>query len=484
MEPSRKRSTNDHQWLNLPLNKVFSGITVTVLIFLCIVLVLGIRQYLLYAHCRQAVAAGDQLLFHFTAINTHLTTSLVTKEPVNLQSLNRELQGLEREVEELGRDILVPEGLKATLPSRTDLVGLEVRLRTIQDRGYDKAEQTAQMVATLSALNIGLQQFRFHMSDHNQQVLLGLYQIIAGALGLIVALSCTLLFLLNRRLAAPILHLCRLTGTDEHVCSMQELTEKISGLLAVGAQHAQPCQLAEGGQDSDRIRRHARQCRYAVMGYVSGELASEMTNLINGVINYTQTLIDVEDQGTDQDRRKALHASLLKEEKKVSRLIAGIHLICHWQPSRSETVSLDSLFSMLQLLLDKPMRTESITLTVPENCRHEVRVPPGDLWLVLLTLVQSGRQALNRTFPGRSADKSMSVECITTAQHSHQLRIDFTNSAQAWAEETVDGENNPVWPSFSFCTQLMHLHQASLTPVPASPEKRLQLVLPCRITTA
>ncbi|MCU0600878.1 MAG: hypothetical protein MUE70_16645, partial [Desulfobacterales bacterium] len=84
------------------------AITTAVLVFLTLVLVLGIRQYLLYDQCQQAVTDADRLLFQFTSIKDHLNESLILGEDINLHTLNGELQHLEKEVEGLKGNILVP----------------------------------------------------------------------------------------------------------------------------------------------------------------------------------------------------------------------------------------------------------------------------------------------------------------------------------------------------------------------------------------
>ena len=67
-------------WIGLPLNRLFAAITAVVLACLLLVIALGVRQYLLYHRCQQAVAASDRLLFQFTAIKGHLNESLVLGE--------------------------------------------------------------------------------------------------------------------------------------------------------------------------------------------------------------------------------------------------------------------------------------------------------------------------------------------------------------------------------------------------------------------
>jgi hypothetical protein len=466
-------------WASWPLNRIFFGITVTVLVFLALVLALSVRQYLLYQQCRQAVATGDRLLFQFTAIKDHLGESLILGEDVNLHAFNGELQNLEKEIEGLTGNILVPEGMKGALPSRVDLVGLEVRLRSIQDQRADKTKETVELARSLNGINISLQQFRFHLTDYTQTILLGLHKIIAGALGLIVALTCTLLFMLNRHLAAPILDLCRLAassagegGDSEPECSLQTLigriTRQLAGQRVPGESHPSAPEL---------LQREAARYRYAVTGCIGAELASELTNSINGVINYTQTLVDIDQQGGDRQQATHLYQALIKEVGKTADLVVTLQRIGQWQSAPNSSVSLQKLFGMLAQVLDKPLRAESIVLSLPVDCPYEVPVTAGDIWLVLLTLIHQGRCALNRTLPGKQEGKRLRLECMLLPGDHRRLALTLTNSTAVWDDE---GSGESIWPSRTFCTHLLQRHQVTLTAPELSGETLLILDLPYR----
>ncbi len=467
-----------------PLNRVFFAITAAVLVFLALVLALGVRQYLLYHQCSQAMTEGDQLLFQFTAVKDHLNESLILREEVNLRALNGELQSLEKAAEALARNLLVPESLKATLPSRVDLVGLEVRLRSIQEQPQEKIRETAELARLLNSVNIGLQQFRFGLSDYTQTILLGLHKIIVGALGLIVTLSCTLLYLLNRRLAAPILELCTLTAPageedDDAPCSLRMLTTRVRDLLAGAEQRrARPEEVSP--DDPEQLRRAALRYRYAVTGCIGAELTSELTNRINGVINYTQTLIDIDEQGGDRKQSVVVQQSLVSEEKKTAELVGAMQRIGQWQPARASSVSLPTLFRLLALVFEKPLRAESITLDLPIECNQEAAIAAGDLWLVLLALMQQGRRALNRALPGKQSEKRLQIACQTHPGENRRLTLTLTNTAAAWDDDSAGA----VWPPLAFCTDLLQMHGASLALESTGGETRLLIELPYRSSVA
>lgn len=471
-------------WTDWPLGRIFVVVTALVLLFLTTILALGARQFLLYRQCSQAVAAGDRLLFRFTAIKDHLDQSLVLGQEVNLRAFNVELQELEAEAEQLTRNILVPEGLKASLPTRVDLVGLEVRLRAIQEQRQEKARETADLVQTLGNINLGLQQFRFHLGDHTQTILLGLHKIIAGALGLIVVLSCTLLYLLNHRLATPILALCRLTAPAGEAadltsgCTLRLLTERMQTLLTDGKALVRGIGGIDSG-DPESCRQAASGYRHAVTGWLGGELASELTNRLNGVTNYTQALIDLDSQEGNQPLRAEVYQHLVEEERKTAELVGALQQISRWQAGAASGAPLRTLSGLLAQLLERPLRAESITLILPADSRCEPLIAAGDLLLVLVTLIQQGRMALNRAGGDQLGGKVLRLVCAHSAAPD-RIEIVLSNSAGQWDEPGLDA----VWPSRQFCAALLQGHGGSLH-VDAGPrDTSLRVDLACRGSVA
>lgn len=473
-------------WNRWPLKRLFLAITALVLLFLATVLALGVRQFLLYRQCSQAVEASDRLLFQFTAIKDHLNHSLVLGEEVDLRSLDGDLQQMEKEAQELAGNILVPEGMKMYLPSRVDLVGLEVRFRAIQGQRQQKIRETDELVHTLGSINTGLQQFRFALGDHTQSILLGLHKIIAGALGMIVVLTCVILYLVNANLAAPILALCRLTAPNgegeenrEPSCSLDVLLARMRTVLAQQAACPEKTSPVDPGQP-DRIKSAALLYRYGVTGCIGTELASELANRINGVINYSQALIDLNEQDGSQRQRAAILPSLVGEAHKTGETIRALQRIGQWQRNQTASLPLPILFQCLSLVLEKPMRAESITLRLPSDCPYEAMITAGDLWLIVLTIIQLGRRILHgttRPTPEQST-QWLAIEYSVTPGENQRLALLLSHSKTSWEEEHPD----PLWPSLAFCAQLLQTYGATLTIAPDAPHLRIDL--PCRSSVA
>lgn len=483
-----RHGTGYYHWSQWPLNRLFAAVTAAVLLFLFLVLGLGLHQYLLYNQCRQAVRNGDGLLFQFTALKDHLDQSLIRGEAISLRAFTAEMQTLGREIEQLRGNVLIPEGLKSSLPNRTDLVGLEVRLRAVQEQRQDQAAEIAELVNGLNRTNVGLQEFHFQLSDHTRNILFGLHKIIIGALGLITVLALCLLYLLNRHLALPMLDLCRqlaLPGEEidagGRFCSFAQLTGRIGELLSAAADCPDRLPAAAPAPTGPELEREACRLRHAALGAIAKDLASELTNRINGVINYTQTLIDLEDQGQGHGQREKLFQALVAEEKKTADLVIALQRAGRWPQRLGEGgVTLDTLLTMLNMVLDKPLRSEGIALSLPGQGRHQVGTAGGDLWLVLLSLLEQGRRALKEHSGADQGEKRLSVTLRQTVEDPDMLSLVLDNSAAAWIEDETD----MVWPSRALCTLLLQRHQGSLT-IETLPEgQRLRINLPCRTSAA
>ncbi len=453
------------RWLHWPLNRLFVGITWAVLLFLAVIGALGLRQYLLYNQCSQAVAAGDRLLFRFTAIKDHLNESLMRGDEINLHTVGDTLQHLDRDVTELTGNILVPEGMKAHLPSRVVLVGLEVRLRAIQELRQERVREAAELVHTLNDVNVGLQQFRIMLSDHTQFILLGLHKIIAGALGLVVVLSCTLLYLINRSLAGPMLALCRLTaphqeegGEGDAMCSLHTLVGRVREVLTRATGSPGEGMTAAVRPADLALHQSIPLHRAAAAGCLSAELASELTNRINGVINYIQALIDLNDQGGNRETTAAIFPSLVVEARKTAALIGALQRIGQWHSGRDAGLSLRALLDLLNLVFQKSLAAESITLVLPHDGDAETSVAAGDLWLVLCTMVQWGRRVLKHSSTDQQVQKRLTLERRIEPGHQDRLTLLFANSTGFW----MDDHPEPGWPTLAFCTQLLQQQGASL----------------------
>ncbi len=194
--------------LGLPLRKTFLTITGIVILLLTAVTILGIKQYLLYQHCEQVVTTSRHLLFQFSGIKEHINDGLVSRKKLPSGEILAEIEDLGAGIDLILDDILVPENFKQGFITQIDLLGLTVKLRSVQDTtDTPSTEQLSALTALLRSIHGRISQFHQDLSSYTQALLLGLHKTLSGCLALVIFVVSTLLFLVNRSIFNPILQL-------------------------------------------------------------------------------------------------------------------------------------------------------------------------------------------------------------------------------------------------------------------------------------
>ena len=217
----------------LPLKKTLLLTTGITIIFLAIVTILGVKQYLLYQHCDQVVTASKQLLFQFSGIKEHINEALIIKGKIQFKDIYGEIEDLETDIALFENDILIPENFKQGFISQIDLVGLGVKLRSVQETTDTASpEQLSTLTALLRSMYGRISQFHQGLSSYTQSLLLGLHKTLVGCLGLTIFVVSTLLFLVNRSISRPILQLGQIVRSfaarETHPLTEQKKSHGIS----------------------------------------------------------------------------------------------------------------------------------------------------------------------------------------------------------------------------------------------------------------
>jgi len=205
---SRKQAGLIQQFLlGLPLKKTFLATTGIVILLLTVVTILGIRQYLLYRHCEQVITTSKHLLFQFSGIKEHINEALITREKLQFKDTLEEIENLEANIALILNDVLIPENLKQEFITQIDLVGLCVKLRSVQEITDMPSSEQLPTLLLLRSTYRRISQFHQGLSSYTQALLLGLHKTLVGCLALVIFVVSTLLFLINKSISGPILQL-------------------------------------------------------------------------------------------------------------------------------------------------------------------------------------------------------------------------------------------------------------------------------------
>ncbi len=451
--------------LGLPLRKsFFLGAGLAILLLLTVTL-LGIKQYLLYQHCDKVVAASRRLLFQFSTIQEIVNETLIVKRTLQFKDINDEIEALENDIATIVDDVLIPEQYRQGFISQSDLVGLVVKLRTIQQSTETPTpEQLTSTIGMLRALDGRISQFHQGITTYTQGLLLGLHTTLAGFLALALSVISILFFLVNRFLTRPILQLNEQANISTLIDHLSQNRQQQAESIMSGQ-----C----GINNSPSLISLSSMFRFAAIGHLTTGLAHELTNLSNGAINYSQALLDLSDDSTQGTESKALLEKLLLAEKKISALAVELQKIMGDTKGDNRPYSFSELIQPIEILSKGQMKTEGIEL--------HVSIAPGlpmistrgkDLQMVMLSLLHKSRIRIGAKYPsGRHEHKNILINATalplahdsTENPQPTQSRIqvhlqDFGIPWQpsATGQDSGNEVSSQCWLAVQLCQEFLH----------------------------
>lgn len=147
----------------------------------------------------------------------------------------------------------------------------------------------------------------------------------------------------------------------------------------------------------------------AAIGELAAGVAHEINNPINGVINYSQVLLDSMDEGSDNTSRDLL-SRIIKESERVAIIVRNLLAFAR---QRDEVVGELQIRSVLvecvELLLYQFNKDGiSVEIDVPEDLPC-LQGNPQQLHQVFLNLLTNARYALNQRYKGQNPDKRIAI---------------------------------------------------------------------------
>jgi len=428
----------------IPRKKAFWLTTGMVSLILFLLIITGGRQYLLHQHCHQVNMTSRQLLFQFTNIKEHINEALITREQIHYQDLKADIDDLEAAIALIQNDILIPDNFKQGYLTQLDLVGLAVKLRSVQavsDR--PSAEQLAALTALLRSMYSRVSQFHQELSAYTQSLLFGLHQTLTASLALAVLMVSTLLLLINRAMARPL------------------------------------PQLKQTAADDISLKNICKIYRYAALGKLSTDLAHKLIDLSNGAINYTQALLDLAADQTDlikgpgeplpkKNRLLAMESyslleKLLTEEKEMSHLIVTLQEFGRDNQAATRIYTVGEILDGIVTLTQEQTKAAGIKLQLTiEPDLPVIRRHGNDIRLVLLSLLQKAGSRVAAPYPLTVGDERKQIRIAATLllQSSQELiMITIHYHGTAWQDSEADDDNSHFpaepWLEISQCRLLV-----------------------------
>ena len=149
----------------------------------------------------------------------------------------------------------------------------------------------------------------------------------------------------------------------------------------------------------------------AAIGELAAGVAHEINNPINGIINYTQILLDNAD-GKYDETDKDFMSRIIKEGERVALIVGNLLSFARQRDDVIEEVYLNEIIEDSVSLLMHQLQRDGIHLTVdiPPDL-HPIHGNPQQLQQVIVNLLTNAIYALNQRYLEMSKEKRLEIRC-------------------------------------------------------------------------
>lgn len=248
--------------MSISLRRTITVTIILVFLVLAALLALGIRQYQANFNHQEIVAQTEKVIFQFAIIREHLIESILSRRFADLPAISQEMEELRENLSAIVANAHIPDQYKLTFLNQVDLPGIILLLRKMGD-GEDDSERTRQLTERIRILGERLMLFDRVIINSAKKSLFALQSLIIGVLAISVFALVAVLFMLYRRMAAPIMGMVRQVG-EIRAGNRKKLTvkgrcEEIDAVTGLAGELIQDSHRSE-----EEAARYARAQRVAV----------------------------------------------------------------------------------------------------------------------------------------------------------------------------------------------------------------------------
>lgn len=174
--------------------------------------------------------------------------------------------------------------------------------------------------------------------------------------------------------------------------------------------------------------------RLESVGILAGGVAHEINNPINGIMNYSQLIIDTKE---NTEAVKEYANEIIKESQRVSDIVRDLLRFSRQEKEPFSDMKVSDIVESTVSLIKTLFRNDNIILIVdvPKNlpvvnCRGQ------QIQQVLMNLMTNARDALNHKYPGHDPDKCLFIRAQTVETYKFKgIRITVEDHGTGISED-------------------------------------------------
>lgn len=293
------------------LRKILFAVFWAVAALLAMVVLLGLLQYRFTHEYDTIIYQGEKILFRFDTLRELLTRSMLAGTAADVEDAAGKIDAMNVDLNRLLENPLVPGEYKLALINQVDLPGMALLVRKVAQDPED-SKTVLQLHDQLRSLADNLLQFDRVLTGQMKARLIRFQGLAIGALTLIIASVSLLVLFLYQKALMPLINLGKsLQQTslreplpvDLQACrEVAELTEKINELILEGVYAASRSEDGRG--------------RFSF----SPQELNSLSNSLNGIMNYTQLVIDECEKNQEEELLEIL-LKIRESSEKMGSLV-------------------------------------------------------------------------------------------------------------------------------------------------------------------
>ena len=298
-----------------------SGVTFLSTALLLGALVLtGLRQNSLMSDYNTIVKESESTIFLYATIREQATEGLLSRDPTPLLAAAKEFEQLQGRYTAMLDNHLIPGQYKLSFLQDLDLEQVVINLRNLAEKPANE-DLILTIISHLRQINKQFLQFdRIVVSEMRNRVMQ--YQKRGLVLmGLIIFLTCFTLIILYLKSVKPLIDLAAQAEQALQDGTPLELKEDKKSSVEVRALITSFNQLLQNPKErsTDDLTYNRREAEFSA-------IVNEVTNRLNGIINYSQLLADYcEAEEVADEQKQILYKIIENGEKSAVILQKGLH---------------------------------------------------------------------------------------------------------------------------------------------------------------
>lgn len=198
---------------------------------------------------------------------------------------------------------------------------------------------------------------------------------------------------------------------------------------------------------TDRKRAEAEALRaghLAALGELAAGVAHEINNPINGIINYTQILLN---NCTEGERDQDIARRIIKEGDRIANIVRNLLSFARDSSGDRIPVTIADIIAETLGLTEIQLRKDGIILTldIPQTL-PSLFVQPQQIEQVFLNIISNARYALNNKYEGTHENKILEILVRVVEHRLHPyIQIVFHDRGTGIRQDILDKIMNPFF---------------------------------------